>query len=81
MEQVDPNGDSAQMVKEADGKWVLIDGFGNPWQYRHGDENGAINETYDLWSYGDAELGTFTRGLTSFAIFLLPCLSRRSRRW
>ena len=56
MKELDPQSDTTGMVKVYQGDWVLIDGFGNPWQYRHGSESGAINKgTYDLWSFGDAE--------------------------
>ena len=56
MKDMDPEADSTGMVKLYKGDWLLVDGFGNPWQYRHGSESGAINKsTYDLWSYGDAE--------------------------
>ena len=32
--------------------YVLVDGFGHPFQYAHGDSNN-INSTYDLWSFAD----------------------------
>lgn len=39
------------------GNFVVVDGWGNPLQYRRGDDPDALNGTYDLWSYGAVEAG------------------------
>lgn len=45
--------------KDSAGNFVLVDGWGNPLQYRRADETDYIerNGTYDLWSYGTVEDG------------------------
>jgi prepilin-type N-terminal cleavage/methylation domain-containing protein len=52
--------DKFNYVEQDDaGKYVLVDGWGNPLQYHRADEAGysARNGTYDLWSYATEEDG------------------------
>ena len=35
--------------------YMLLDGFGHPFQYTKGGTTDAINPTFDLWSYGEDE--------------------------
>ena len=45
----------AEMIKEVEGIYFLVDGYGKPWQYRNGNDPRAINKlTYDLWSLGES---------------------------
>lgn len=37
--------------KEAGGQRYVADAYGHPFQYMRADEPGAVNETFDLWSY------------------------------
>ncbi len=39
-------------------RYMLLDGFGHPFQYTKGGTSDAINPTYDLWSYGEDETNT-----------------------
>jgi prepilin-type N-terminal cleavage/methylation domain-containing protein len=38
--------------------YMLLDGFGHPFQYTKGGTTDAINPTFDLWSYGEDEANT-----------------------
>lgn len=38
--------------------YMLVDGFGHPFQYSKGGTADAVNTTYDLWSYSDDESNT-----------------------
>jgi prepilin-type N-terminal cleavage/methylation domain-containing protein len=38
--------------------FMLLDGFGHPFQYTKGGTTDAINPTFDLWSYGEDEANT-----------------------
>ncbi|MDB6075378.1 MAG: prepilin-type N-terminal cleavage/methylation protein, partial [Verrucomicrobiaceae bacterium] len=33
--------------------WLLVDGYGHPFQYTKGGED-SVNTTYDLWSFGES---------------------------
>lgn len=47
-----------------DGRFYMVDGFGNPFQYEKakqavsGSDPSTVNTTYDLWSYGEDEENT-----------------------
>lgn len=40
------------MWREVDGRYVLIDSYGHPFQFSKGGTPGAVNETFDVWSFG-----------------------------
>lgn len=40
------------MWREVDGRYVLIDSYGHPFQFTKGGTPGAVNETFDVWSFG-----------------------------
>lgn len=42
------------IIRKTDGGYMLIDGYGHPFQYTPGGA-GSINPTYDLWSFGKAK--------------------------
>ena len=48
---------NGHVADEGDSGWFLIDGFGNPYQYRVYDKSQGLDfrnkGSYDLWSYGD----------------------------
>ncbi|MEM0896776.1 MAG: prepilin-type N-terminal cleavage/methylation domain-containing protein [Verrucomicrobiota bacterium] len=72
---LDPAHDKQGMVrKEPNGNIepVLLDPFGNPWNYRPFEEGGSSNQlrnkTYDLWSYGpDSTKGKEAKWITNWA--------------
>lgn len=39
-------------------RYMLLDGFGHPFQYTKGGTQDALNPTFDLWSYGEDEANT-----------------------
>ncbi len=47
----------SQMRRKVGDSYLLVDGFGRPFQYRKADpeKNNTVNTSYDLWSYGDDE--------------------------
>jgi len=58
-----------QMILKTANGYMLVDGFGRPFQYQKGDAPGVptpttINPTYDLWSFGNAETITTETQLT-----------------
>lgn len=42
-----------EWVRKIDEGYIFIDGFGHPFQFTPGGKD-SVNETYDLWSYGEA---------------------------
>lgn len=38
--------------------YMLVDGFGRPYQYTKGDGTTTVNPTYDLWSYGTSDVAS-----------------------
>ena len=58
-----------QIILKTGNGYMLVDGFGRPFQYQKGDAPGVptpttINPTYDLWSFGNAESITTDTQLT-----------------
>ncbi len=62
--------------KTSTGEWLLMDGFGHPFQYTYPQRSGknagqgapstnTINTTYDLWSYAEDDKNTTETSLTS----------------
>ncbi len=47
------------VLKTAEG-YMLIDGFGRPFQYEKGGATDAVNTTYDVWSYAQKESSDFS---------------------
>lgn len=47
----------SQMRRKVGDSYLLVDGFGRPFQYLKADpeKNNTVNTSYDLWSYGDDE--------------------------
>jgi prepilin-type N-terminal cleavage/methylation domain-containing protein len=43
------------MVLKTDAGYIIIDGFGRPFQYEKGGAADAVNTTYDVWSYAQKE--------------------------
>jgi prepilin-type N-terminal cleavage/methylation domain-containing protein len=44
----------SMILRTASG-YMLIDGFGRPFQYSRASESDTVNPTYDLWSFGTVE--------------------------
>ncbi len=44
----------AMVLKSGDG-YMIIDGFGRPFQYEKGGAADAVNTTFDIWSYAQKE--------------------------
>lgn len=53
----------ADMWLKVGGHYFLVDAFGRPFQYIKGDKQkqNAINDTYDLWSYGEDDKNTLPK--------------------
>ena len=48
--------------------YLVVDGFGHPFQYQKGDASNTINQTsYDLWSYGTAPETSIPSSLPSLS--------------
>ena len=44
----------AEMWRKTEVGWMLVDGFGHPFQYTTGGPD-RVNASYDLWSFGEAD--------------------------
>ena len=44
----------AEMWRKTEVGWMLVDGFGHPFQYTIGGPD-SVNARYDMWSFGEAD--------------------------